>query len=565
MNTKHRIPLFVTGLTLLAALLVVNTTGASSSVTTITRVSVDSDGTQSDGFSYYPSLSADGRYVAFVSDASNLVSGDTNGDSDVFVHDTQTGVTTRVSVDSNGMQAYDSYPCSWYSDPPSLSADGRYVAFISLANNLVSGDTNGWSDIFVHDMQTGATTRVSVDSSGGQGNDSSDSPSISADGHYVVFSSYANNLVSGDANKTSDIFIHDMQTGTTTLISVDSTGSQGNNSSYDPSISADGRKVVFYSNADNLVSGDTNGTHTDIFVHDLQTGTTTRVSMDSSGVQGNEDSYYPSISADGRYVVFSSYASNLVSGDINERNDVFLHDLQMGTTTLVSMNSSGLQGNNYSYDPSISGDGRYVVFSSYANNLVSGDTNVAAKGIVPDDLETRTFTDTTVAGSGNFMDIFVHDMQTGNTARLSANSNGAQGNGQSEAPAISADGLYVTFFSYADNLVSDDTDSRSDVFITPATVFNLTVNKTGSGSGLVYTDLSSPAGITCGSVCSNDFVSGTTISLSAIPDSSSDIFTGWGGDVTGMDNPAIFIINKNMLITANFVNAWKVYLPLAIR
>jgi Tol biopolymer transport system component len=534
MNTKQRIPLFVTGLALLASILVVNTTGATGGVTTITRVSVDSSGVQGSGYSYTPSISADGRYVAFESSADLLKSGSGYDLQDILVHDTQTGVTTRVSVDSSGVRG------NSYSSCPAISADGRYVAFESYSNNLVSGDTNGWPDIFLHDMQTGMTTRVSVDSSGGQGNDSSNCPSISADGRYVAFSSYARNLVSGDTNNASDIFVHDMQTGATSRISVDSSGAQANNSSYSQSISADGRYVVFGSNADNLISVDRNGYNNDIFLHDNQTGVTSLISVDSSGAQGNSNSDKPSITANGRYVVFSSNADNLVSGDSNEFEDVFVHDIQSDTTTLVSVDSSGEQGNGYSYSASISSDGRYVAFLSHASNLVGGDIK-------------------------NFSDIFIHDMLTGVTARLSVNSSGMQGNGYSFEPSISADGLYVTFYSYADNLVSDDTNGQSDVFITPATVFNLTVNKTGSGSGLVYSDLSSPAGITCGSVCSYDFVSGTTISLSAIPDSSSDIFTGWGGDVTGMDNPAIFIINKNMLITANFVNAWKVYLPLAIR
>ena len=167
-----------------------------------TRVSVASDGAQGNGYSYHPSISADGRYVAFESYATNLVSGDTNGYIDVFVHDRQGGGTTRVSVTSDGAQGGTG---SWN---PSISADGRYVAFMSAASNLVSGDTC-CSDIFVHDRQSGQTTRVSVASDGAQGNNHSWYPSISADGRYVAFHSYASNLVSGDTNSAPDVFVHD--------------------------------------------------------------------------------------------------------------------------------------------------------------------------------------------------------------------------------------------------------------------------------------------------------------------------------------------------------------------
>ena len=338
-----------------------------------TRASVASDGAQGNSDSYYPSISADGRYVAFQSDASNLVSGDTNGSPDVFVHDRQSGQTKRVSVASDGTQGSGSYP--------SISADGRYVAFMSAASNLVSGDTC-CSDIFVHDRQSGQTTRVSVASDGTQGNSGSEYPSISADGRYVAFRSYASNLVSGDTNGAVDIFVHDRQSGQTERVSVASDGVQGNDYSSYLSISADGRYVAFRSSASNLVSGDTNG-YWDIFVHDRQSGGTTRVSLASDGAQGNYGSSYPSISADGRYVAFMSAASNLVSGDTC-CSDIFVHDRQSGQTTRVSVASDGAQGNNHSWYPSISADGRYVAFHSYASNLVSGDTNSAPDVFVHD-------------------------------------------------------------------------------------------------------------------------------------------------------------------------------------
>jgi Tol biopolymer transport system component len=289
-------------------------------------VSVASDGTQGNGAAQHAMISANGRYVAFQSDASTLVSGDTNNTHDVFVHDRETGQTTRVSVRSNGRQG------NGLSVHPSLSGNGRYVAFDSDASNLVSDDTNGTSDVFVHDRKTGQTRRVSVASDGTQGNGFSlvTSPSISANGRYVTFISFATNLAEGgDTNDASDIFVHDRQSGQTNRISVASDGTEGDGNSEFPWLSANGRYVAFHSLATNLVSGDTNFT-SDIFVHDRKTGQTTRVSVASNGIEGNDFSGDPSISANGRFVSFSSVATNLVSGDTNGAGDIFVHDLQGG-------------------------------------------------------------------------------------------------------------------------------------------------------------------------------------------------------------------------------------------
>src|SRR6476661_1437972 len=227
---------------------------------------------------------------------------------------------TRVSVDSAGN------PGNSYSLFPSISADGQFVAFGSMSTNLVPGDTNNSEDIFVRDLLTNTTTRVSVDSAGNPGNNKSGSPSISADGRFVAFLSNSTNLVPGDTNNNYDIFVRDLLTNTTTRVSVDSAGNPGNRDSYNPSISADGRFVAFSSDASNIVPGDTNNTG-DIFVRDLLTNTTTRVSVDSAGNPGNSNSFSPSISADGRKVAFSSLAANLVPGDTNNGPDVFVADI----------------------------------------------------------------------------------------------------------------------------------------------------------------------------------------------------------------------------------------------
>src|SRR3990172_2099305 len=285
------------------------------------------------------------------------------------------GTTEMVSVASDGTQGND------VSFNSSISADGRYVVFGSYASNLVGSDTNDSEDVFLHDRQTGETTRVSVASDGTQGNSHSDTgysgyPIISIEGRYVVFSSVASNLVNGDTNNTDDVFIHDRQTGQTTRVSISSSGIQGNDFSTGASISADGRYVAFQSEASNLVSNDTNNAM-DIFIHDRQTSETTRVSVASDGTEANGfSSNYATISSGGRFIGFSSEASNLVSGDTNGVWDVFIHDRQGEQTTPVSLSSSGIQGNNVSAGGAFSADARYVKFWSQANNLVSGDTNI---------------------------------------------------------------------------------------------------------------------------------------------------------------------------------------------
>ena len=210
------------------------------------RESVGAGGAQGDGRSILPAISSDGRYVTFQSDAASLVAGDTNGVTDVFVHDRLTGTTERVSVDSAGAQG------NGASSVPSISADGRYVAFLSDATNLVAGDTNGVSDVFVHDRTTGATERASVSTGGTQSDGGCGYVAISPDGRFVAFGSLAANLVSGDTNGTGDVFLRDRTTGTTERVSVTTGGAQGNNFSGSPAVSADGRYVAFESRASNL-------------------------------------------------------------------------------------------------------------------------------------------------------------------------------------------------------------------------------------------------------------------------------------------------------------------------
>ena len=339
---------------------------------TTERVSLGPHGVQAEGGkgegSYGPSISGNGRFVAFSSYATNLVAGDTNGFEDVFVRDRESGTTERVSVGPHGVQANGS------SDFPSISANGRFVAFESHAANLVPGDTNGAFDVFVHDRLKGTTERVSVGPHGRQGDNASQGAAIAADGLFVVFQSYATNLVPGGDNGQIGVYVRDRARGVTELVSVGPRGARADDASFIGAISADGRFVAFGSFADNLVPDDTNGSF-DTFVRDRLRDTTERVSVASDGAQGNGGSGGPSISANGRFVAFQSSATDLVPGDTNGELDIFVRDRVKGTTERVSVGPGGAQGDLGSFEVSISGNGRLAAFSSEATNLVPGDTN----------------------------------------------------------------------------------------------------------------------------------------------------------------------------------------------
>ena len=334
----------------------------------ILRCSTDAAGNQVLGASAFPSISADGRYVSFASEANALVSGDGNGKQDIFRKDLQTGAIVRCSTDASGGEANGSSYTS------SISADGRYVAFFSDASDLVTVDSNGFSDIFRKDLQTGAVVRCSTTVVGGQLGSPSFFPSISSDGRYVAFESDSPNLVESDFNGARDIFRKDPDTGAVLRCSTDSSQGEANAGSSHARISPDGRYVAFESDASDLVPGDGNITR-DIFRKDLQTGATVICSTDASGAQANAASHDASMSADGRYVAFYSASSILVSGDGNGKQDIFRKDLQTGAVVCCSAGTSGEEGNGDSSSTCMSGDGRYVAFASNASDLVPGDTN----------------------------------------------------------------------------------------------------------------------------------------------------------------------------------------------
>lgn len=412
------------------------------------RVSVSSNGVEGDAQSLNPSISTDGRYVVFDSEAGNLVAGDYNGIGDTFVRDRQLGTTTRITGGGGG-------------GTPMISADGRFVAFASADSNLVPGDTNWAIDIFVYELANGQTERVSVDSEGQEANGGSLEPFLSSDGTYVAFISHATNLSPWPGNGWPQVFLHDRQTGVTEMVSLNTSGEPSLGLHHYPTVSADGRYIAFASLAGDLVPNDTNGDH-DIFVRDRQTGVTERLSMTWDGQEANEDNTLPVIAANGRYVVFYSEANNLIPNDTNSRTDIFVRDLWLDVTERVSVDSNGQQVDGGSGYTSISADGRYVAFNSGATNLVTGDTNETS-------------------------DIFLHDRQTGATERVNLSVSGEQSNGESAHVALSADGRYIVFESYADNLVPGDTNEVYDVFLRDRPPTTLTLNYATGAPGSYFT------------------------------------------------------------------------------
>jgi hypothetical protein len=400
---------------------------------TVERVSVATSGAEGNGNSGWCSTSELGRFVVFWSSATNLVLNDNNGVVDLFVRDTDMDTTVRVSVSSLDEEA------NGGSGDQVITPDGNFVTFDSVASNLVPLDTNGVRDVFVRNRSAGTTVLVSKSTGGLQGNAGSRFSTISANGQFVSFFSNASNLDKNDLNGATDVFVRDLGTGTTTLVSVTPSGVSGNGPSTEAYISGDGRFVGFVSLASDLVGNDTNGSR-DIFVRDLVAGATERVSVGPSLAQANAHSYYPWLSSDGNIVAFYSLATNLVSGDTNLVADVFVHDRQLDMTELVSVGLGGTPAIGESLYPSLSANGRFVAFGSVATNLV---TNVTS-------------------GAG---DIFVRDRHSGTTELVSQGAGGAQANAAIQLwPAISPDGRFVTIHRGASNLVQGDTNGVWDSF-----------------------------------------------------------------------------------------------------
>ncbi|MCK4741876.1 MAG: PD40 domain-containing protein, partial [Anaerolineales bacterium] len=341
------------------------------------RVSISSAGSEGDQVSRTPSINANGQIIVFASEATNLVDGDTNGVQDIFLHDWLNGTTERVSLSGQGQEANGA--SAW----PEISADGQSVVFASTATNLVDGDTNDFDDVFVVDLQSGAVERVSHPASGGQANAPSSQPVISGDGRFVAFVSAATNLVPGATTGLDEIYLYDRVNESLQWVSAPRIGLANDDFSGEPALSADGNWVAFSSYSAQLVPKDTEGLR-DIFLWNRVENTLALVSVTQAGEEADSISYAPALSADGRFIVFRSHASNLVSGDTNYSSDIFLRDNLNGSLQRVNLSTTGEQAGGPSDEPAISADGRFIVFRSHASNLVPDDTNDSADIFVRD-------------------------------------------------------------------------------------------------------------------------------------------------------------------------------------
>jgi Tol biopolymer transport system component len=391
------------------------------------RVTVTPNGGQADNGGHYPMLSGDGRMIAFLSRSDALVKGDTNSRQDAFVRDLHSGVTTRLEVASAGLGPDTG---TWSS---AMSAGGRFVAFASRVTRD-SPRGKGMNAIFVRDLKTGTTEVVSIASPSEESRGYCWVRAVSMDGRFVTFVSDAADLVAKDTNGKRDVFVHDREMAATSRVSVCSSGAESNGKSNWHDISGDGRLVVFWSEAGNLVEGDTNGV-TDIFVHDRETGSTSRASVSSAGRQANGQCLNPAISLDGRYVVFESDASNLDPRDADARADIYIRDLQAGTTEVLS--KAPAVAGLCAFFPSVSADGRYCVFE-------------AGRAEKPGKRARRN-------------DVYVHDRKRRSTVKVA--------DGNTLWSHISADGRVIAFGSEASTIVKGDTNGCSDVFVVANPLF----------------------------------------------------------------------------------------------
>lgn len=424
-------------------------------------------GTSGHGDSHESTISADGRFVAFASEADDLVLGDTNSHFDVFVRDMELGVTERVSVSSLGVES------DGASERPDISADGRYVVFESMASNLVSTpDLNGFKDIYVHDRQTGQTRRVSTTIAAIDTDGASSDVAISADGAVIAFRSEATNLIAGDLNGVADVFVDDSALTALVRVSVSSAGAEADAFSgqlLGVDVSGDGRFIAFASFATNLVLGDLNAS-SDIFVRDRLNSTTERVSLTNAGAEADWTSRSATISDDGNVVAFDSAATNLVLSDLNGSPDCFVRDRAAGTTTMISIAEDDTQGSSYSRGPMVSGDGKVVCFESFASELVSDDTN-------------------------GVLDAFRYHIPSGELVRLSVGSAG-QGDGSSFWARPTHDGALSVMVTASSNFDIADLGSGLDVYL---------VSPLGGGSvGVSFCTTGDSIGCPCGNPGSAD-------------------------------------------------------------
>lgn len=392
-------------------------------------VSVSTAGDYGNDFSTAGDISNNGRYATFASYSTNLVPEPASG-SQIYQHDRKTHTTTLISLGISDLPA--NGDCSY----PASSSNGKVIAYLSVATNLSGGDLNNSQDVFVFDAETQSTVKVSSTPAGGDAMGTAYDCDISGNGRYVVFTSSATNLVMSDTNASTDIFLHDRTLNTTVLVSMDAQGNPSNGDSYSAVISSDGRFVAFTSQATNLVPNDTNSA-TDIFVKDTKTNAIERVSVTSIGTQANDFNFLPTISDDGRYVAFESWAENFVEGDTNGSTDVYLHDRKKHTTTCVSVGNDPFVGVSGAH-PRISGNGRFVLFESTSTLVGADGTNSAA---------------------------LLRDIKLGKTAIVSVSAEKVLSNDDVGSGAVSRNGRYVMFDALASNLSSNDMNADWDVFV----------------------------------------------------------------------------------------------------
>lgn len=380
------------------------------------RVAIGGSGEASLAASNYASLSGDGAAVAFSALGGDLVPGDDNGVSDVYVRDLAAQTLQRASV---GPGAADTDGASYL---PQLDADGHVVAFTSDADDLGPTDGNDASDAYARDLTQPAVELVSVNLHGGAGNGAAEANDVSSTGRFVAFEASASNLVPDDTNQTRDAFVRDRVDTRTTRVSVGTDGTEADGPSSHAAISADGRLVAFSSLAANLVVGDTNGV-ADVFLHDLATGTTERVSTTPSGAELDGPSIMPTISDDGSRVAFASFATNAVADDSNGVSDIYVRDLAANTITRASVRTDGSQGTGPGDEPRLSGDGRSVVFQT-SSNLAPGDLNLVT-------------------------DVYVRRIDARRTIVVSTNKGGLTATYAAGHGSLSDEGFYVAFTARA--------------------------------------------------------------------------------------------------------------------
>ena len=451
------------GLFLLVSLIALNllTAQAAPTANGISRVSNNTSGMISNGRAYQPDMSPNGQYIVYESEATDLISGDTNGEGDVFLYNIQSGSISRISEPFAVGE-----PNGW-SRQPSVSETGNYIAFTSDADNLVTGDTNGFSDVFVFSQTSQQLRRVSIASDDSQADLFSDNPAISSSGRFIAFMSFATNLVNPPPSTFSQfqVYLHDRNPDEdfpwdepgqilTIPVSINSNGDLANGLAGFRgrlAVSDDGMTIAFVSSATNLVANDTNGVD-DVFIHRRDPDNnnipdepglieTIRVSVSSLGEQGDLDSYDVQMSADGDLIVFNSEATNLVPGDTNGRSDVFVHNRPFGTTTRVSVSSSGVENPGGGQVPDISANGRYITFHANDSTLVN-PTCLAMLDCV-----------------------YRHDRQTGQTDLITYQPDGTPSWGHTYQPVISDGGNKIAFLSENGFLDGNTSTNEANVYL----------------------------------------------------------------------------------------------------